>query len=127
MKKEKTTLPKQMIDRIAEEVAEIVTNSKRLNSLFDSIKENEAVSRKSMNDIIRLKKRAESLENRIVEHIKQFKTVAVEAGRLVTEKSEELRAADEQMNQRITDLAGQIDDLRTAMIKLSNKVKEITS
>lgn len=55
--KSKLIPPRGMVDKIAEEVAEIVTNSKRLNSLFDSIKESEAVARKNMSDIIKLKKK----------------------------------------------------------------------
>lgn len=63
------------------------------------------------------------MENRVEKYVKQFKISAVENGRLVTEKSEQLRVVDEQMDQRITDLAGQIEELRTAMIKLSGKIK----
>jgi predicted nucleic acid-binding Zn-ribbon protein len=49
--------------------------------------------------------------------------VAVEVERLITERAETLNKENQQ---QIAHLQGQIEDLRSAMIRLSNKVKEIS-
>jgi len=58
----------------------------------------------------------------VEKYINSFKLVAIEAGRSVTEKSE---ALNEENQWQITHLQGQIEVLRSAMIRLSNDLKEM--
>ena len=62
------------------------------------------------------------MENRLEKFISNFKTVVVEVDRQLTEKWEELNKGEEK---RVLSLQGQIEDLRTALIRLSNELKSI--
>ena len=68
-------------------------------------------------------RRIQALENRTEKYISSFKTNVVESSRFAIEKAEETRNQNEQM---ILDLQRQMEDLRTAMIRLSGKIKSIT-
>jgi len=74
-------------------------------------------------EIEKLTRRIGALENRTEKYISSFRTSAVESSRFTIEKAEEARNENEQM---ILDLQRQMEDLRTAMIRLSNRIKSIT-
>ena len=73
-------------------------------------------------EIIKLKNRIANLEDRLEKYINSFKIVAVEVERELTEKWEELNKENEKQN---IELRGQIEDLRGALIRLSNELKNI--
>ena len=70
----------------------------------------------------KLKERIDALENRVEKYINNFKLAAVEAERLITEKTETL---DEENQKRILHLQEQIEDLRDITKKLSNEVNKL--
>jgi len=102
-------------EEIADEIVKLVLKSKPST-------EANAVEKKNLDDIAKLKQRIFSLENRVEKYIKNFKIVATEAERHLTERAEEISKENEQT---IVNLQAQIEDLRTAMIRLSNEVKKI--
>lgn len=81
------------------------------------------LNEKSLIEIAKLKNRMVAMENRADKYIKNFRIAAVEAGRLVSEKAEEAREENDQL---LMNLQDQIENLRTAMIKLSNSVKRLS-
>lgn len=81
------------------------------------------LDKKNLIEIAKLKNRMVALENRTDKYVKNFRIAAMEAGRLVSEKAEEARDENEQL---LLNLQDQIEDLRTAMIKLSNIVKRLS-
>lgn len=74
-------------------------------------------------EIAKLKNRMTASEKRLEKYIKNLNIASIEASRLVSEKAEEARTENEEL---LMDLQGQIEELRTAMIKLSSKVKKLT-
>ncbi len=73
-------------------------------------------------EIVKLQNRIANLENRLEKYINSFRTVAVEAERNLTEKWEDLIRENERQTIK---LQGEIEDLRTALIRLSNEMKNI--
>lgn len=130
----------RIIDQVADEIVETllsstVDDSKRLKKrskgkikggktkrLAERSKER-GLDKKNLIEIAKLKNRMVAMENRMDKHVKNFRIAAIEAGRLVSEKSEEAREENEQL---LMNLQDQIEDLRIAMIKLSNNVKRLS-
>ena len=76
----------------------------------------EEISELIANRIKRLEKRIENLEGSLKNHISNFKIVAVETERMITEKYRELEGNIEKLSEDITSL----DD---AIKRLSKKIK----
>ena len=137
----------RIIDQVADEIVETllsstVDDSKRLKkgkkgkitggkiksgktkrlAARDASKER-GLDKKNLIEIAKLKNRMVALENRTDKYVKNFRIAAIEAGRLVSEKAEEARKENEQL---LMNLQDHIEDLRTAMIKLSNNVKRLS-
>ena len=137
----------RIIDQVADEIVETllsstVDDSKRLKkgekgkikgekiksektkrlAARDASKER-GLDKKNLIEIAKLKNRIFALDNRMDKHVKNFRIAAMEASRLVSEKTEEVREENEQL---LMNLQDQIEDLRTVMIKLSNNVKRLS-
>lgn len=102
-------------------------NSELVDEIVDEILKSRDVENyggkgSGSNEILKLKNRTASLEDRLNKYINNFKTVAVEVERELTEKWEELNRENERQT---IELQGQIEDLRTALIRLSNEMKNI--
>ena len=74
---------------------------------------------KNLMEIAKIEDRMDALENRMKKSARYFKNID-EMSR-IPEQAEQNRSEHEQM---MLDLQGQIEDLRTAMIRLSNRVKK---
>ncbi len=73
-------------------------------------------------NLVKLDSRLKVLEKDFVDHINNFKTVAVESERLITEKCEELNKKDETYG--IT-IAGEIPKLTEAIVSLNNEINKL--
>lgn len=124
MKEELILKQERALDELADEVVELVANSKKMRDILRTAQETEVIQKRNLGEITTLKNRITNLENRLDKLIKSFKINTVEAERLVSEKYEELNHMNEQT---IMNLQGQMEDLRSAMIRLSNEVKKIKS
>jgi len=124
------------IDQLADEIADILIDYVNAKSDLKTVKgfkkpektkkgavKVSGLERRNLMEIAKLKNRMAALENRMEKFIKSFKLSSIEAGRLVSEKAEEARDENEQI---LFDLQGQIEDLRDAMVKLSNAVKKLS-
>lgn len=121
------------VDQLADEIADVLleyVNAKSGLNARKGIKKTKkralkvsGMERRNLMEIAKLKNRMSALENRTEKYIKSFKLSSVEAGRLVSEKAEEAKDENEQM---LFDLQGQIEDLRAAMVKLSNEIKKLS-
>ncbi len=105
-------MPKEITDSLVEEIVDEILKTEKIV---------EGDGTKS-DDVSRLKNRISNLENRLEKFINNFKTVVVEVDRQLTEKWEELNKGEEK---RVLSLQGQIEDLRTALIRLSSELKSI--
>lgn len=102
------------LDELAEEVAELVTNSNKLSDVLKTTQENEIIQKKNLSEMATLKNRITNLENRINKLVKDFKTNLVEAERLVTEKYEQVNKENEEA---ISNLQEQITGLEDSLSK----------
>lgn len=107
----------KFIDEIVDEIVDVSSLAGREKITLD-----DAIQKRNLSEIVKLKERIAALENRVEKYINSFKLVAVEAERLTSEKTESL---NEENLRQIAHLQGQIEDLRSAMIRLSNEVKKI--
>lgn len=126
-----TGLEDTEIDRLADEIVDALLSS---DSRKGSSKKTEGgkkglekgAAKRSANqnlmEIAKLKNRATASEKRLEKYIKNLNISSIEASRLATEKAEEARSENEEL---LMNLQGQIEELRTAMIKLSSKVKKL--
>ena len=132
----------RIIDQVADEIVETllsstVDDSKKLkkrrkgkikggkikSAVVRGASKERGLDKKNLTEIAKLKNRMVALENRTDKYVKNFRIAAIEAGRLVSEKAEEAREENEQL---LMNLQDQIEDLRTAMIKLSSNVKRLS-
>lgn len=119
----KTALKQESeLDKIADEFAELMLNSERLEDILKRGEENKIIQKRVSKDIDVIKNRIAILENRLNKLVNNFRIDIVEAERMITQKAEEL---NNENDQRITNLVSQVENLRGAMIRLSNDVKEI--
>ncbi len=63
----------------------------------------------------------ESIERKLDDHINDYETTIVEIERQITEKSHD---STEDFERQLMHMQGQIEDLRTAMIRLSGEFKK---
>ena len=110
----KEILKQGALDELADEVAELVTNSEKLSDILKTTQENEIIQKRNSSEVATLKSRITNLENRINKLVKDFKTNLIEAERLVTEKSEEMNKENEQI---VSNLQNQIAELRAIISK----------
>lgn len=119
------------IDRLADEIVEALLssasrkgNSKKAESGKKGLEKGVAKRSASQNlmEIAKLKNRMTASEKRLEKYIKNLNIASIEASRLVSETAEEARSENEEL---LMDLQGQIEELRTAMIKLSSNVKRL--
>lgn len=128
----------ETIDQLADEIAELLidyVNAKNEPqkspkiaaeakiATEGKIAEAGGLDKRNLIEIAKLKNRVSSLEHRVEKYIKNLELSAIESGRLTSEKSEEIKDENEQM---LLNLQGQVEELRTAMIRLSNQVKRIS-
>lgn len=108
MNKEKSDL----VEEIANEITETILSSRNYENL----------QKRNFAEIVKLKNRIKNLEQRLEKHINNYKITATEIERQITERTEN---SNQEIEKRIANLIGQIEDLRSAMIRLSNEIKKI--
>jgi len=117
-KLKKIGIDSKLIDEIVEEIVSSIKSEKRGETTTEDV-----IGKRNLAEIIKLKERTTTLENRLEKYISNFKLVATEVERLITEKTE---ALNEESQQQIVHLQGQIEDLRISMIKLGSEMKKIS-
>jgi hypothetical protein len=110
-----TGIDDKLIDEIVDEIVSTITEREK-------IPYEDVIEKRNLSEIVKLKERISALENRVEKYINSFKLVAIETERLISERIENL--TEENLGQ-IAHLQTQIEDLRHAMIRLSNEVKKI--
>lgn len=105
----------ELIDEIADEILDSLKRDQPTFKIGD-------LQRRNLSGMVKLQTRITNLENRVEKCIKSFKINATESVRQISETERSLENENEQQTIR---LQGQIEDLRMAMIRLSNEVKRI--
>jgi len=113
-----------MVDEIADEVVELISNSEKLSDMLRMAGESGAIQKRNLSEINSLKERVAAMENRIEKYIGSFKITATEIEREMTEKFEML---DNETELKIMRLQEQIEAIRSMVNKLSNELKKIKS
>ena len=113
-------LTDSMIDEISDEIVESLLKSGVVRREKEEMHGNDGV----LDDTkaAKIKNRIKELEGRLDSHINDFKVVSIETERMITEKVESM---NEESERQILALQEQIEDMRTAMIRLSNEIKRM--
>ncbi|MEM5801832.1 MAG: hypothetical protein QXQ18_00370 [Candidatus Aenigmatarchaeota archaeon] len=111
-----------LLDKLADEIAELATNSEKIERVMKILEEQDAIEKRNSNDIINLKEKISILEGKLNKFLEDFKISVVEAEREITERHEKIL---NDMDKQIVRLQSQIEDLRTAIIRISNEVKNL--
>jgi uncharacterized coiled-coil protein SlyX len=119
---ERLAVKTDTIDKLVNEIVDTITDTKKLNKLLRIIEEKEDVEKKNSNEILSLRKKVDILESRLNKLIRNFETTAVEAERDITDRYEKVL---EHIDDQIVHLQGQIEKLRTSLIRISNEVKNL--
>ena len=120
MKAKYLGVPDDLVDEIVDEI--LSEKVKSLKSESKIHKAEEPFLDSEMSELSKLKPRIQNLENRIEKHAHDYKTTAIEVERQIVDKFSELEQENEK---RLMYLQGQVEALRTAMIKLSNELKQL--
>jgi len=107
----------ELIDKIVDEIVTSIEVDKREKFYVD-----ESVQKRNFAEMAKFKERIVALENRVEKYVNNFKLAAVEAERLVTEKTETL---NEENQKRILHLQEQIEDLRDMVKKISKEINKL--
>ena len=117
-------VPDELLDEIVEEVLSETMGkpSSEAPTKKPKLKEPEEMPLDgNVSDVVKLKSRIQYLENRIEKHVHDYKTTAIEVERQISDKFSEFEQENEK---RLIYLQGQLEALRTAMIKFSNEFKQ---
>lgn len=114
-KMKQNIIPDEIVDEI---VDEILREMKPEKTETKSVR----VTREPRTEVDHLRNRIAELENRMNKLVENFKIIAVETSR---EISERVNGILEENDQQITNLESQIEALRTAMIRLSSRLKQL--
>ncbi|MBI2084459.1 MAG: hypothetical protein HYT70_02505 [Candidatus Aenigmarchaeota archaeon] len=107
--------PLQIDDKVIDEIVDEILNE------GDVLETSPPMRLKPSNKIYKNSSKA-GLQEKFEEHLRDYRTTAMELERQITEKSEEWMSEQEKQMMR---LQGQIEDLRTSMIKLSSELKKL--
>lgn len=117
---EKETL--KIVDEIADELVDILLSSKKFSKVSEKAEKTETVQKKDSEELIRLRKRINSLKNILLGHISQFRIATVELERELSEKIEDLKRENEENN---ISMESQIGELRNKLRTLKNEVNKL--
>ncbi len=109
---------KKFVENIAEEIVGMISDTKKLVSLSQDVENIKVQQNEYFKNIGRLENRIKQLENRLENHIADFKTVAVEVERMITERSESL---SKEQQDTITSLRVEIEELRRTVVELKQR------
>ena len=108
----------KLIDELADEIADMIIQAKKSATPKAEVKP-DAVKTRSESG---LENRLAVIEERLNKLVNSFRIVAIEAERELNEKIEGVNKENEE---RIVRLQGQIETLRSAMIRLGNAIREL--
>lgn len=108
----------KVVDELADEIVELLSNSQKFSKFLEKMDSHE--THKSGE----IEARIENVEQKLNKLIKNFKIVSVELERMSTEKTEMLRS---EHDEEIGKIYSQIEQLKQAIMKLANEIKEIRS
>jgi len=108
----------KIVEELTDEIADLILESKKLSAL----KTKDEIQKKDLTKIVKLEERMATVESKLKKCVDNFKIVATESERLVTEKVENV---NKETNQRITNLQTQISDLEIVVTKLGDEIKKM--
>jgi len=118
--REEFEIDNQFVDEIVDVILDSREQSKGMPA--KRIPTEEILQRSNLGEMVKVKSRISALENRLEKYINSFKITATEVEREISERYKNLNEDNEQQNLH---LQGQLEDLRSAMIRLSNEVKRL--
>ena len=119
MKAKGMNIPEELVDEIVNEILEETKPKMRSEAKPKAIKEDNLLE--DGTDTVKLKSRIQYLENRIEKHVHDYKIGAVEVERQISSKFSEF---EQETEKQLIYLQGQLESLRTAMIRLSSEFKQ---
>lgn len=105
----------KIAEEIAEKVADLISNVQAVSRISEAMKSLQNQVMQVSADIGKMEKRIENIERRAENMGNNFKTFAVEADRIISEKTEGLSRENDET---ITKLLAEIQDLRDMVIEM---------
>jgi chromosome segregation ATPase len=100
----------------------LAVDDELVDEIVDEVLKSQRPFKSKSDEIGKLKARIADLEHKLDKYISSFKLNATESVRRISEVDETLTSENEK---QLIALQGQLNDLRTAMIRLSNEVKKL--
>lgn len=114
-------MPKEKIaEEIAEKVADLISNAQAVSRISEAVKSLQNQAGQISVAFGKLEKRIENLEHRAENMGGNFKTFAVEADRIISEKTEGLSRENDET---ITKIITEVQDLRDAVIEIKRNIR----
>lgn len=114
-------MPKEKIaEEIAEKVADLISNAQAVSRISEAVKSLQNQAGQISAAFGKLEKRIENLERRAENMGSNFKTFAVEADRIISEKTEGLSRENDET---ITKIITEVQDLRDAVIEIKRNIR----
>ncbi|TRZ54040.1 hypothetical protein D4Q76_03290 [archaeon] len=114
----------KIAEEIAEKVADLISDARAVSSISETVKSLQNQVRQISVAFGKLEKRIENLEHRAENMGNNFKTFAVEADRIISEKTEGLSRENDET---ITKLLAEMQDLRDMVIEIKRNSRNDTA
>lgn len=109
-------MPKEKAaEEIAEKVVGLISDAQAVSQISEAVKSLQNQARQVSSELGKLEKRIENLEHRAENMGNNFKTFAVEADRIISEKTE---ALGRENDEAVTKLLSEVQDLRDMVIEM---------
>lgn len=105
----------KLAEKIAENVVELISDAREVAGLSSNVKSLQNRLAQMSAEFGKLERRIENLERRVENMGGNFKTFAVEADRIISEKTEEMNRENDEM---ISKLLTEMQDLRDVVIEM---------
>ncbi len=118
-------MPKEKIaEEIAEKVVDLISDARAVSRISEAMKSMQNQVRLVSAEIGKMEKRIENLERRAENMGNNFKTFAVEADRIISEKTEGLSRENDEA---ISKLLSEMQDLRDMVIEIKRNSRNDTA
>lgn len=109
-----TMAQERVAEKIAEDVVDLISDAREVSRLSDTVKSLQNHVNQISAAIERLENRTANLEHRVENISNNFKTFAIEADRIISEKAEQMNRENDEM---ISKLLSEMQDLRDIVIE----------
>ncbi len=110
----------KLAENIAEEVVSLISDAREVAGLSANVKSLQNQIRQVSAELGKLEKRIENIEHRAENMGNNFKTFAVEADRIISEKTEGMNKENDEM---ISKLLSEMQDLRDIVIEIKRNIR----